>query len=778
MSTKLRKKTRKKKKQNIIEDEIRPQKHPRIGDLNYFSEEISKDITEKIISLVFTNIFKETIEKKINDICFNSTKNMINNIIEISNVNHEIDDFDIDKIDIKEYIEYNNTDTNIKRYKIKNHNKIKEAKKDFANENLHNSIDISKNIDLYNINKSNKKGNDYLNKLNKSTLVENNKYISLGKLYQFSIDIEKNNFWGNIPCPQVSDIDRTAYNFNNLKHKKEKPIKKIKHSIKSDEVDKRKSFLKKNTVSYRNILVSHFNKQFDIIKDKEELNSFPVLPQRGKSAKMIDMPCYPLEDLETRKEIEGISDLRKEVIELEIKKEKTLKKKIVVIKERKKEEDIKKEKKIKKGKFTLDNDGNIVIINEINQNKLTKEFLSLSSKQKEIKAPKTLELIKNEKNKLEIKAAKNIEYNKEELVNTNPYLIKAQLINPLINLDNITDMMNSYYNDISENTTNKIDNKNDDLFYLLNNINKTKLEISGSNFKLINPSVGVKIKEKNQEKSGGNDYYHKYHKYSINDFNKTLQNNFGLEKQNDLSNPNTTTEFPNLNKNILLKNMIKKENEQEKKQEQNKTEINFSKLKHDFNQKIRNRIIRNRNLGNKINHPQLNNNKNSSSTNITNIKNTARQTMYKSSSELFLENEKLVKLKEALFSKNNNDYLFNKINQNANRQTDIHNLFDYKNKSLMKQKSIKTLHIKNNIYKDIDNFNKNIMMGRTAQSKAVNGKMILPKISFKNNEINFNKSMLNFARDRTKKRIWEEYIQKKQNDSKRKKVKKISVVKK
>ena len=779
MSTKLRKKTRRKKKKNIIEDDIRPQQHPRVGDLNYFSEEITKDITEKLISLVFTSIFRKKIERKINDVCFDSTKNMISNIIEISNVNHDIDDFDIDKIDINEYVEYNNTDTNIRRYKIKNHNKIKELKNDIAKENLLNSMDISKNIDSY-TNISNKKVNDYLNK---STLVENNKYISLGKLYQFSIDIVKNNFWGNIPCPQVSDIDRTAYNFNNLVHKKDKPIKKVKFTRKAEAVDKKKSFLKKNTFSYRNF-VSKFTKKFDIFKDNNKQNFFASLTPRGKSAKMIDMPSYPLENFETRKEIEGISDLRKEVIELQIKKEKALKKKIVIIKERKKEEDIKKEKMIKKGKFTLDNAGNIVIVNEINQDKLTKEFLSLSSKQKEIKAPKTLEVINNEKNKLQIKAAKNIEYNKVEQVNTNPYLIKAQLLNPLININNITDMMNSYYNDATGNTTSKINKKSEDLFYLLNNINKTKVEVSGSNFKLINPSVGVRITEKNQEKSGGNDYYHKYHKFSLNDFNRTLQNNFGLEniifdkKQNELFNPNITTDLPNLNKNILLKNMRNEENETEKEQDQNKTEINFSKVKHVFNQKIKNRMIRNKNLGNKINPSKFSSNKNSSSTNLTNIKQTARKTMYKSSSELFLENEKFFKLKEALFSHNNKDIIFTKINPYANKQTDIYNLCDYKNKTLIKQNSIKNLHIKNNIYKDIDNFNKNIIMGRTAQSKATNGKMILPKISFKNNEINFNKSMLNFTRNRTKKGIWEEYIQKKENDSKRKKVKKINFVKK
>ena len=344
-------------------------------------------------------------------------------------------------------------------------------------------------------------------------------------------------------------------------------------------------------------------------------------------------------------------------------------------------------------------------------------------------------------------------------------------------------MMNSYYNDATGNTTSKINKKSEDLFYLLNNINKTKVEVSGSNFKLINPSVGVRITEKNQEKSGGNDYYHKYHKFSLNDFNRTLQNNFGLEniifdkKQNELFNPNITTDLPNLNKNILLKNMRNEENETEKEQDQNKTEINFSKAKHDFNQKIKNRMIRNKNLGNKINPSKFSSNKNSSSTNLTNIKQTARKTMYKSSSELFLENEKFIKLKEALFTHNHNEIYSNQIMPYKNKQTDIRNLCEYKIQSSMRNRSKKVFLIKNN-YKDIDTFNKNIMMGSTVHQKVMNGKMILPQISFKNNEINFNRTMLNFSRDRTKKSIWEEYIQKKENDSKRKKFKKINIVKK
>ena len=144
--------------------------------------------------------------------------------------------------------------------------------------------------------------------------------------------------------------------------------------------------------------------------------------------------------------MEGISDLRKETLELQNKKVKSLKKKVVIIKEKKKE-DIEKEKRMKKGEFTVDNDGNIIFINEIKQDRLPKEFWSITSKQKEIKPAKTLGIIKKEKIKMENNAEKNIEYNiVEKTPNLIPYLVKARLTNPQINLSNLSEFMMNNFN--------------------------------------------------------------------------------------------------------------------------------------------------------------------------------------------------------------------------------------------------------------------------------------------------------------------------------------------
>ena len=77
MSSQLKKKNKKKKKKNQ-EEEIVPKKHQRIGNLNFFSEEVSRNILEKIISLALSTSLNKNIEQKFVDICFQTTKRVVN----------------------------------------------------------------------------------------------------------------------------------------------------------------------------------------------------------------------------------------------------------------------------------------------------------------------------------------------------------------------------------------------------------------------------------------------------------------------------------------------------------------------------------------------------------------------------------------------------------------------------------------------------------------------------------------------------------------------------
>ena len=95
MSSQLKKKTKKKKKKKQDEDESGPQKHERTGNLNFFSEEISKNIIEKIISFTMSTNFKQNVERKSNNFCYQFLKKQFDNIIQIMHIDHENDDFDL-----------------------------------------------------------------------------------------------------------------------------------------------------------------------------------------------------------------------------------------------------------------------------------------------------------------------------------------------------------------------------------------------------------------------------------------------------------------------------------------------------------------------------------------------------------------------------------------------------------------------------------------------------------------------------------------------------------
>ena len=56
-----------------------------------------------------------------------------------------------------------------------------------------------------------------------------------------------------------------------------------------------------------------------------------------------------------------------------------------------------KDKKKKKGKYTYDNEGKLILVNEIKPENMLKEFWPVMSKQKEIKSGKTLEAVKTQK---------------------------------------------------------------------------------------------------------------------------------------------------------------------------------------------------------------------------------------------------------------------------------------------------------------------------------------------------------------------------------------------
>ena len=721
MSSILKKKGKKKKKKKPDNNEIIPQRHERIGNLNFYSEEIAKNMIEKIISLAISSYFMENVNKNFDNFCIEMMSRKLENVVEMIHINREKDDFDIDNIDISSEIKYYRTDTNLKRYKNTVHKHVWDIRNDKAEDNLMKIANVPKDFKTY-MNVYNKKIEDCLDK---STIIEKNKYLKKNKFYQYNIDIKGRNFWGCITQPTPTTTDRSTSNFNCYVPRKENKNKDTKDNDNNKKKGKNQS---------RSSTKKYYSKIFKSLPSKR-LNSFNEKPKDRKDSNledenssnkkkkftMINLPFYPIENLEIRKESEEILNLRKEQLELIIQKEKELQElKQSKIKIR---NDFEKNKKKKKGKYTVDNEGKIVIINEIKPENLLKEFYPVMSKQKEVKLGKTLEAVRKEKIKMENNAKKNIEYNEADRHNKFHYL-RARVNNSLNDLNknsDIKDKENSNSKDsksiLNQNKRQTID-KSDDI----NDTTIYQIEPSGSNFDIMNPSIGVKIQEKYKVKNGGVNFYEKFHKYSINEFNKTLQDTLEWtkyklkERQND-GYMVSTNHMPNFKKIISIK-------EEKNVKGLNTLDANNNNIKK-----------------NKLLHKTYSNG--------------FHKIMGKSKSDIYTSNDKFPVLKEILLHEDKDEKnMMMKLENNNNKY--VENILGNRKQSSIGRSNINRSMIEEGklskkIYSDVDDFNKKLIMGNAVNERTINRNIILPKISSRKNDINFNNTMIQFHRTRLKK---------------------------
>ena len=181
-------------------------------------------------------------------------------------------------------------------------------------------------------------------------------------------------------------------------------------------------------------------------------------------------------------------------------------------------------------KITVDSNGEIVFIKGIKLDKLNKDFILMKTGTKLIKDEEN----ENEKNKSKkkkkkfnssntIDAINNINIEKKE--EKEKILEKNTNENNIVEENNIEKTAlkgrNQKLPKIKGNKT-----KNQEEIYklkLLKRIEEGPIVLSGSNFDIMNMEVGVSIKEKEKFKSGGKDFYHKFNKYSMDNYNKQLK---------------------------------------------------------------------------------------------------------------------------------------------------------------------------------------------------------------------------------------------------------------
>jgi hypothetical protein len=235
---------------------------------------------------------------------------------------------------------------------------------------------------------------------------------------------------------------------------------------------------------------------------------------------------------------------------------------------------------------------------------------------------------------------------------------------------------------------------------------------SGSNFEIINPSIGVNIKEKEQITVGGKNFYEKFHKFSRDEFNKTLHGTLDMEIKSKLKG----NILKDLNMNDI-KNVIKEEN-------------NLGHIRSDIKDK-KDKIFRKTFSGGFR----------------------ARKRIQKSNSDFFNINEKYPVLKEILFHDND---VSNDRNRKIEKSLSNINIFNRNIKSSMGR--IANKNIKKYEYNLLNGFNKELIQGKVQINER---KPILPRLPPKikinivvNNLLNnnaLNKTLNNFHRIRQKK---------------------------
>ena len=636
---------------------IIPRKHDRVGNLNYYSEEIAKKIIDKLISLAVNKVYLKKVEEKMPKYYLRHFIKSTNNFIELCNINHDIDDM-------------------------------------FSNKKINNNLTFSNHS-------INNKNNDIIN----NTFNEKRDVYKIDKKItkiQYSIKILNKNFWGDIPEPKAYAVDRTCNNKNILKNE---PKRKQKENNKKKLTDRKSNSYLKHSSSKKTLFTLFHSKKFN--NNNNDKNNETI----KKKYTLIEFPSENIPDDQFSKQIETkeIKDLRKSFIEEMNKKkmEKEQEKKRRKIREF----EIKKVKNDKKQKKK----GNLMSIKEINPDSLIKEFNPVLSNQKEIKSGSSLTNLQKEKMKMELEAGKNIEYNKSK---TKEKENKKDTIKKIILKDILKEI------------------KKEEI--------SGRLRPSGSNFAIMSPSVGVRIKENLNIKSGGHNFYEKFKRFSINDFNKTLQNEIKNKKFKYNDYITSTTGMSNLS---LIREG--KENQSNYNDLYNNTEeVNERNFRKTFSNRLNAKDLRKKNILKSKSEITLTNNtsKNNNNTNILKEVLTSREIDERNNfKKIFYSN---------YLNINNNDFdnYLDKTNYINNYKlldrkivspiptTRINdNQSIYFNNILNKGKNV---HNKK-AYKLMDSFNKKIVIGEyndkmfgIEDEKNKNG-ILLPKIPFKKNKSEF-----------------------------------------
>jgi len=471
---------------------------------NKFSNEaniIVNELIEKIISLSISKNFNKKIENSIPSSCFDFLCNAVDSYLSLNFISYD-------------------------KEEINDNNKKKEEK---FNENIIEGIEPILNNNKLKIIEPNFEEQIFFNNYNKGEnnwdLMDeplSNKYDRYATtLVKFKeIDKEKNNKYNK---EILEEIDEEYENITTNENKNNNNNKNINEIMIRNE---RKEGTKKITTRINNILNYDDNNNNNIKNKKRNLNEI--------------MSQFSFHDLEDNNDIYkepdniNIEKLRKEIQEKqneqnEEKKNIKLAKKDV---ENKMKLAVEKNRQYAGKKITVDSNGEIIFIKGIKLDKLSKEFILMKTATKLVinEDKKDNDKSKSKKKKKKLNNL-GININNNNVINNNNEKEIKEKSNENNNNEKSEDGgdknikgKNQKLPKIRGNKFRK-ENTSEDLYKknLLKRIEEGPIILSGSNFEIMNMEVGVSIKEKEKYKTGGKDFYHKFNKYSIDNYNKQLK---------------------------------------------------------------------------------------------------------------------------------------------------------------------------------------------------------------------------------------------------------------
>ena len=482
---------------NVIEPETIPEIIP-----NKFLNEaniIVNDIIEKIISLSITTNIKIKIEKQIPSSCFDFLRNAIDSYLSLNFIFHDKEE--INSLNSFEQKKEEIIDGIIPILKNENENEKNEISITQTEPSFEEQIFYNNNLN----------GNNNWDLMDEPLSNNYDRYATT--LVKFKeIDKEKNY---KISKKEIlEEIDEENEN-NTLNENEKNMVENRTRNVKEGTLGK--------TIKLSNIYKEDLNNNNNKNK-KRNLNE--IMSQFSYHDLDNDNDIYKepenINYEKLRKELE-----KKENEQIEEKKNQKNAKREV---ENKMKLAVEKNRQYAGKKITVDSNGEIVFIKGIKLDKLNKDFILMKTGTKLIKDEEN----ENEKNKSKkkkkkfnssntIDAINNINIEKKE--EKEKILEKNTNENNIVEENNIEKTAlkgrNQKLPKIKGNKT-----KNQEEIYklkLLKRIEEGPIVLSGSNFDIMNMEVGVSIKEKEKFKSGGKDFYHKFNKYSMDNYNKQLK---------------------------------------------------------------------------------------------------------------------------------------------------------------------------------------------------------------------------------------------------------------